>query len=83
MMHSRRRLPVWTHVIGLGCLLGAIGGHALAQNQETAARRVAPTSGTTAWFGLPLPPKVGSIPAVVGRARSTPSDAAAGRAAVS
>jgi Peptidase family M28 len=41
---------------------------ALAQD-EGPPRRIAPSSGTTAWFGLPLPPKPGSVPAVVTGAR--------------
>ena len=42
---------------------------AAAAQDEGPPRRTAPTSGTTAWFGLPLPPKPGSIPAVVAGTR--------------
>jgi hypothetical protein len=38
---------------------------AAAQDEERPPRAVAPTSGTTAWFGLPLPPGPASAPAVV------------------
>ncbi len=42
---------------------------AAAAQDDGPPRRTGPTSGTTAWFGLPLPPKPGSIPAVVAGTR--------------
>jgi hypothetical protein len=56
--------PVWIRTVGVICLIAL--GSATAWAQDEAPRRpAAPTSGTTAWFGLPLPIKPGSAPAVV------------------
>jgi hypothetical protein len=41
---------------------------AMAQDDD-APRRPAATSGTAAWFGLPLPPKLGARPAIVAGSR--------------
>ena len=45
-------------------LLSNIDTPLLAQ-EEAPRRASAPASGTSAWFGLPLPPTPGSSPAVV------------------
>ena len=52
-------------------LLSSIDTPLLAQ-EEAPRRASAPASGTSAWFGLPLPPKPGSVPAVVA-ARAAPA----------
>ena len=52
-------------VIVCGALLTGFSTPAQAQDDEGPRRRPAPTSGTPAWFGLPLPPKQGAQPAVV------------------
>ena len=62
-MRPRRLSPVRTGAVAL-LIAMTLAAPALAQD-EGPPRRTAPTSGTTAWFGLPLPPKPGSIPAVV------------------
>ncbi len=56
-------------VIGIFLLLiMVVSPVALAQDDGPPGRS-APGSGTTAWFGLPLPPKPGSVPAVASGAR--------------
>jgi hypothetical protein len=60
--------PANLAIAGLALSVVCAARPASAQ-EETPPRRVAPTSGTSAWFGLPLPPAPGSIPAVVVGAR--------------
>ena len=66
-MHPRCLIAVGTATAALLILLASTPP-ALAQD-EGPPRRVEPTSGKPAWFGLPLPPKPGSIPAVVAGTR--------------
>jgi hypothetical protein len=59
--------PVGPFALAL-LLLMTIAAPAVAQD-EGPPRRTEPTSGKPAWMGLPLPPKPGSIPAVVAGTR--------------
>jgi hypothetical protein len=64
-MPTRRLFPI---SLATALFVSSLAAAAAAQD-EGPPRRTAPTSGTTAWFGLPLPPKPGSIPAVVAGTR--------------
>jgi Peptidase family M28 len=57
-------IDIGTRATGIFLLLITVNGPALAQD-DAPPGATAPSSRTTAWFGLPLPPKPGSVPAVV------------------
>ena len=59
--------PSGTVVYGFALLLSLVSVPARAQDEGP--QRRAASSGTSAWFGLPLPPAPGAVPAVVTGAR--------------
>ncbi len=67
-MRTRRFRRLAPLVVSVVLSLVVMNLPALAQD-DGPPRRPAPGSGTSAWFGLPLPPKPGSAPAVVAGAR--------------
>ena len=66
-MHGFRR--GWIGAFSLVCLLIITAVPASAQDEDAPRRPAPPAPGTTAWFGLPLPIKPGSTPAVVAGTR--------------